>query len=577
LTLEPQGYGPDSPHPGAALTQNKEVINNREEQIVVDKTIVSNTGESFAATADTAQAISPKGAPRLPRGINLGEIFASKFRLDAVLGVGGMGLVLAAHDTEINRDVAIKVLLPGKGAEAKYLQRFQQEALTVSKLNYPSIVKVYDFGLDSKTEYPYLVMQKVDGEPLSQIIKKRGALSEKEASRLVAMIAEAMQHAHNNGVIHRDIKPSNILVKTASDGTIESLHIVDFGIARLREKEDGQLTLTKTGEIFGSPEYMSPEQSLGKSVSEATDIYSLGCVLYECLVGKSPFVRESAVETLIAHIQGIAPTFDGKQVSQKMQNIILKALEVEPLKRFAAMEDFGNAVYKKKSVKASFGKRLSYYRQKFKKDKRYRQLAIVILTTVFATTFFAINYFTEPEMPQANRNNYLKWYERAQAYKDSGKLDKYRQALIESNRLQPLHIDSAFQLARIYQMDNDYKTAQKILDQLQPVLPASRAKEFDQLSGLNYLSLHQFGQARKHLANVLNLDSKDIYTLITLSKLEYAAGNNDKGTDYLNKSFSADTSATLNYSQSLLDYLQNEHLDKAYKLASALIDSHRNK
>jgi serine/threonine-protein kinase len=127
-------------------------------------------------------------------------------------------------------------------------------------------------------------------------------MSESEASKLVAMIAEALQHAHNNGVIHRDVKPSNILVKMASDGSISSLHIVDFGIARLREKEDGQLTMTKTGEIFGSPEYMSPEQSLGKSVSEATDIYSLGCVLYECLVGKSPILRASSSTPLLISV-----------------------------------------------------------------------------------------------------------------------------------------------------------------------------------------------------------------------------------------------------------------------------------
>jgi serine/threonine protein kinase len=154
------------------LNPKEDLIKKQEEQIVVDKTIVATTKESFAATADTAAVIGEKRSTRLPRGINLGEIFANRFRIDAVLGVGGMGLVLAAHDIEIDRDVAIKVLLPGKGAEAKYLQRFQQEALTVSKLNYPSIVKVFDFGLDAKTEYPYLVMQKVDGEPLSQILKR---------------------------------------------------------------------------------------------------------------------------------------------------------------------------------------------------------------------------------------------------------------------------------------------------------------------------------------------------------------------------------------------------------------------
>lgn len=557
------------------MSPKEDLIKNQEEQVVTDKTIVSSTKESFAATADTSDLIGEKRSTRLPRGINLGEVFAGRFRIDAVLGVGGMGLVLAAHDVDINRDVAIKVLLPGKGAEAKYLQRFQQEALTVSKLNYPSIVKVFDFGLDAKTEYPYLVMQKVDGEPLSQILKRCHTISESEASKLVAMIAEALQHAHNNGVIHRDIKPSNILVKTASDGSISSLHIVDFGIARLREKEDGQLTLTKTGEIFGSPEYMSPEQSLGKAVNEATDIYSLGCVLYECLVGKSPYTRESAVETLIAHIQGAAPTFEGKQVSQKMQNIILKALEVDPLKRFAAMEDFGNAVNKKKNVKASFGKRLSYYRQKFQKDKNYRLLAFAILATVSSATFFTINAFIEPEMPAANRNNYLKWYERAITFKENGKLDKYRQALIESNRLQPLHIDGAFQLARLYEQSNEYDKAQKTIDQIKQALPANRAKEFAQISGANYFRLDQPDKARTSLLDVLKIDSTDYYALSNLAKLEYVAGNNDKGTDYLTKAFASNKEEALKNSEGLLDYLENKHLAEANKAASAVVERYR--
>ncbi|MDQ5967484.1 MAG: Non-specific serine/threonine protein kinase [Cyanobacteriota bacterium erpe_2018_sw_39hr_WHONDRS-SW48-000098_B_bin.30] len=557
------------------MNPKEDLIKNQEEQIVLDKTIVATTKESFAATADTAAVIGEKRSTRLPRGINLGQIFANRFRIDAVLGVGGMGLVLAAHDIEIDRDVAIKVLLPGKGAEAKYLQRFQQEALTVSKLNYPSIVKVFDFGLDAKTEYPYLVMQKVDGEPLSQILKRCHTMSESEASKLVAMIAEALQHAHNNGVIHRDIKPSNILVKKASDGSISNLHIVDFGIARLREKEDGQLTLTKTGEIFGSPEYMSPEQSLGKPVSEATDIYSLGCVLYECLVGKSPYTRESAVETLIAHIQGAAPTFEGKQVSQKMQNIILKALEVDPLKRFAAMEDFGNAVHKKKNVKASFGKRLSYYRQKFQKDNSYKLLAFAILATVSSATFFTINAFIEPEMPAANRSNYLKWYERAITYKENGKLDKYRQALIESNRLQPLHIEGAFQLARLYMQSNENDKAQKTIEQIKQVLPANRAKEFAQISGFNYFSLDQPEKARTSLLDVLKIDSTDYYALSYLAKLEYAAGNNDKGTDYLTRAFASNKEEALKNSEGLLDYLENKNLAEAKKAASAIVDSYR--
>jgi len=557
------------------LNPKEDLIKKQEEQIVVDKTIVATTKESFAATADTAAVIGEKRSTRLPRGINLGEIFANRFRIDAVLGVGGMGLVLAAHDIEIDRDVAIKVLLPGKGAEAKYLQRFQQEALTVSKLNYPSIVKVFDFGLDAKTEYPYLVMQKVDGEPLSQILKRCHTMSESEASKLVAMIAEALQHAHNNGVIHRDVKPSNILVKMASDGSISSLHIVDFGIARLREKEDGQLTLTKTGEIFGSPEYMSPEQSLGKSVSEATDIYSLGCVLYECLVGKSPYTRESAVETLIAHIQGAAPTFEGKQVSQKMQNIILKALEVDPLKRFAAMEDFGNAVHKKKNVKASFGKRLSYYRQKFQKDNSYKLLAFAILATVSSATFFTINAFIEPEMPVANRSNYLKWYERALTYKENGKLDKYRQALIESNRLQPLHIEGAFQLAKLYMQSNEYDKAQKTIEQIKQVLPANRAKEFAQISGANYFSLDQPEKARTCLLDILKIDSTDYYALSNLAKLEYAAGNNDIGTDYLTRAFASNKEEALKNSEGLLAYLESKHLAEANKAASAVVESYR--
>ena len=180
-------------------------------------------------------------------------------------------------------------MLPDKVPNEKQVRRFQQEAKAVSKLNHPAIVKIHEFDIDESGR-PYIVMDYVEGHSLSSMIRERGCLSSSHAIRLLSQAVDALTVAHANGIVHRDIKPSNIIVVTEDNGSL-SIRLVDFGIAKVTVPEGKNDTLTSTGEVLGSPQYMSPEQCLGKAVDIRTDIYALGCVLYDVLDGTTAVWR----------------------------------------------------------------------------------------------------------------------------------------------------------------------------------------------------------------------------------------------------------------------------------------------
>ncbi len=239
--------------------------------------------------------------PVKPDGIRRpGEIVARHFEILDYLGSGGMSVVYKARHLLLNRSVAIKMLLPNSAHTEKLVRRLQQEAKAISKLQHENIVQVGEFGIDDNG-LPYLVMDYVEGRPLSALLAERGSLSNDHMLTIGLQVVAGLAHAHAHGVVHRDIKPANIIITKTADGP-DLVKIVDFGIAKIEDpNQSGRIT--QTGEVFGSPFYMSPEQCIGKSVDNRSDIYSVGCVLYECIFGQPPFVSESRMKTMMMQIQ----------------------------------------------------------------------------------------------------------------------------------------------------------------------------------------------------------------------------------------------------------------------------------
>ena len=223
----------------------------------------------------------------------MGEtVLGNRYEIIKKIGDGGMAFVYKAKDILLNRIVAVKVLRPEFVDDDEFLGKFKREAEAVASLSHPNIVNVYDVGEDGKVHY--IVMEYIDGQNLKEIIKNEGTLDEYTALDITKQIAMALSAAHKKGIIHRDIKPHNILI--SNEGRV--VKVADFGIA----KAVSNSTMTNIGSIIGSVHYFSPEQAKGKFVSNNADLYSLGIVLYEMIIGKVPFRGDSPISIALQHI-----------------------------------------------------------------------------------------------------------------------------------------------------------------------------------------------------------------------------------------------------------------------------------
>ncbi len=258
--------------------------------------------------------------PKTPTDLR-GQIVSGKYSIEEKLGEGGMGSVYQAYDGLMKRVVAIKLLNQDREISNEGLQRFQQEATATSTLNHSNIVRVHDFSV-CDIHGPYLVMDLIDGEPLNCLISRKGRLDPQFVSDIIIQIADGLQHAHEKGIVHRDLKPSNILV-VSEPGKPPTAQVVDFGIAKLQGHNLEDLKLTKTGEVFGSPLYMSPEQCLADKLDQRSDIYSLGCVMYEALSGEPPFKGRNFGETVIKHTKETPKAFPSDmQIPSALKRIV---------------------------------------------------------------------------------------------------------------------------------------------------------------------------------------------------------------------------------------------------------------
>src|SRR5262245_27601504 len=234
----------------------------------------------------------------------IGQTIDSKYRIDARIGVGGMGIVYRAIRLMIGDKVAVKVMHPEHSTALQAIERFRREARAAARLKHPNAVTIYDFGV-SPSGMLYLVMELVEGENLRGLIQRQGPFTPRDAAEILNQVAAALDEAHRDNIVHRDLKPDNIIVQTTPHRL--RVKVLDFGIAKMRDLQTLD-ALTQTGALIGTPYYMSPEQCVGEELDGRSDIYSLGIVLFEMLTGAIPFNAPSASAVLIQHIQQPPPS-----------------------------------------------------------------------------------------------------------------------------------------------------------------------------------------------------------------------------------------------------------------------------
>src|SRR5213595_1065675 len=274
----------------------------------------------------TCESTGPGILPRV-----VGELIAGRYELEELVGSGGMSSVYRAHDKLLERTVALKILHEQFTRDDDYVERFRREARAVAQLAHPNIVTVIDRGEQDGRQF--IVFEYIDGMNLKELMAEEGPLSPREAIELALQVARGLSFAHDQGLVHRDVKPQNVILD--ADGRAK---VTDFGIAHAVDV-DG---MTITGTIMGTSNYIAPEQARGQPVDEQTDVYSLGCVLYELLAGRPPYVGDNFVTVAMQHVNDPIPSISDVRpdVPPRLDMAIERAMAKHHEDRFASMADF---------------------------------------------------------------------------------------------------------------------------------------------------------------------------------------------------------------------------------------------
>ncbi len=267
------------------------------------------------------------------------QVLGERYEIGEVLGRGGMAEVHRGRDLRLGREVAVKVLRSDLARDPSFQVRFRREAQASASLNHPAIVAVYDTGEDRTAlgATPYIVMEYVEGETLRDVIRREGHLPAERAMALAADICGALDFSHRNGIVHRDVKPGNVMI--TPQGTVK---VMDFGIARA--VSDSAATMTSTAAVIGTAQYLSPEQARGESVDARSDVYSLGCMLYELVTGAPPFTGDSPVAVAYQHVREDPrlPSSINPEIPPELDAIVLKAMSKNPANRYQSAADMRN-------------------------------------------------------------------------------------------------------------------------------------------------------------------------------------------------------------------------------------------
>lgn len=281
---------------------------------------------------------TPVAEPSSRPQVEIGEIIDERYKITSFLGEGGMAMVFQIERLHFDDTCAMKL---GKHTLSQVSgQRFRKEAIAACSLEHANLLRVYDFGI-VKEQYPYFVMDFVDGETLHHYLDRSGTLSPRLAMKIFGQVCDGMAHAHRKGIVHRDLKPGNImLIEQPDDAPI--VKVLDFGLAKLLGDTSDQ-GLTRPGDVFGSPLYMSPEQCGGTEVDHRSDIYSFGCMLFQALTGRAPFEGKSAIETLMQHREKAAPTLrkasGGIKFPEELEALVARLLAKNPDDRPSRFDD----------------------------------------------------------------------------------------------------------------------------------------------------------------------------------------------------------------------------------------------
>jgi eukaryotic-like serine/threonine-protein kinase len=276
--------------------------------------------------------------------VSLPQLLGGRYEVGELIGRGGMAEVHLGHDTRLDRPVAIKLLRSDLARDANFLTRFRREAQAAGGLAHPNIVAIYDSGEESTTDaggasvpLPYIVMEYVDGETLRAKLQRENVIAPSEAATIVEGVLAALAYSHRMGIVHRDIKPANVMISTSRE-----LKVMDFGIARA--VADTSATMTQTQAVIGTAQYLSPEQAQGLPVDARSDLYSTGCLLFELLTGRPPFVGESPVSVAYQHVgeKPQPPSSFNHDVPPPYDNIALHALEKKRENRYQSATEFRN-------------------------------------------------------------------------------------------------------------------------------------------------------------------------------------------------------------------------------------------
>jgi serine/threonine-protein kinase len=264
------------------------------------------------------------------------QVLGERYQIGGVLGRGGMAEVHRGRDLRLNREVAVKVLRSDLARDPSFQVRFRREAQAAASLNHPAIVAVYDTGEDRTPSgaTPYIVMEYVEGDTLRDVLRREGRLQPQKAMQLAADICGALDFSHRNGIVHRDVKPGNVMI--TPDGAVK---VMDFGIARA--VSDSAATMTSTAAVIGTAQYLSPEQARGEGVDARSDVYSVGCLLYELVTGAPPFTGDSPVAVAYQHVREDPrlPSSINPAIPSELDAILMKAMSKNPANRYQSAAD----------------------------------------------------------------------------------------------------------------------------------------------------------------------------------------------------------------------------------------------
>ena len=274
----------------------------------------------------------------------IGQLLDGRYKIEDVLGQGGMGMVFRATQTSVHRPVAVKTLNPSLAAAPQFFERFRREAEIASRLHHPNVITIYDFGR-AQDGTCYYVMELLEGESLRELVKRDGPMTLRRAVDVIEQACRGLAHAHEQGAVHRDIKPHNIMVQQL-DGR-DFVKVLDFGLVKALEQDEEE-QLTSTGQVLGTPQYMPPEQAGGEGVDHRSDLYSMGGVFYYCLTGTSPYGANSVRKALTAALTQPPPTVAAKRqgapVPKALEDFFQKALAREKEDRYQGAQEFIDAM-----------------------------------------------------------------------------------------------------------------------------------------------------------------------------------------------------------------------------------------